>query len=190
VTTVPESLLLLDRDGVLLRHHEPYALKPDHVVVIDGALNAVAALAARGAAVAVVTNQSPIGRGLVDRSFVEDTNRLLQQALRRRGVEARFYVCPHVPGGGCACRKPQPGLLLRAAEDLGMRTTDAWMIGDQDSDMLAGVAAGCVERIHIISGRQPQPSRHATQWAQSLADLATGLGVGLVLAEEDPSRPQ
>ena len=83
----------------------------------------------------------------------------------------RAYVCPHLPGDGCACRKPQPGLLLRAARDAGADIRTAWMAGDHDTDMAAARAAGCRLALHLTAGRQTRPSTIATVHLDGLHQL-------------------
>lgn len=172
------ALLLLDRDGVLLRHVDPYILRPADVRPVDGALDAAAAFARAGVRLAVVTNQSPIARGLVDPAFVDETNDLLTAELAARGVlEVRFYVCPHDDTARCGCRKPLPGLLLRAAADARVAPARTWMAGDHDVDMLAALHAGCGARVHLRSGRQPDPSPYATHVVSDLRSLAAAAGL-------------
>jgi D-glycero-D-manno-heptose 1,7-bisphosphate phosphatase len=99
----------------------------------------------------VVTNQSGVGRGLFTAAHVEEVHRHLAGLLATFGarVEA-FYYCPHHPEAEveeyraeCDCRKPQPGMLLAAAADLGLDLTRSWLVGDRASDLEAGAAVGC-----------------------------------------------
>ena len=176
---LPE-LLILDREGVLLEHVDPYILTHDDVRPLAGSLEAVAGFASSEVDVAVVTNQSPIGRGLVTRGFVDEVNAMIEQSLAARGVErVAFYVCPHTPVDGCVCRKPGAGMLEWAAHDAGAMLDRSWMVGDQDSDMLAALTAGCAQRIQVMSGVQGQATSHATLVVQDLRALARRCGIGL-----------
>lgn len=159
--SLPE-LLLLDRDGVLFRHVDPYILSPADVTVSPGAPETVRAALELGIPVAVVTNQSPIGRGLISWQFVREVNeRITAWVPRCRRHRVRCYVCPHLPDDGCDCRKPLPGLLLRAALDAGVDIGTAWMVGDHDTDIAAARAAGCAVAVHVATGRQRAPSETA-----------------------------
>jgi histidinol-phosphate phosphatase family protein len=172
VTPARPDLVLLDRDGVILEHVEPYVLRHEDVRPLAGALDAVATLLRTGIKVAVVTNQSPIGRGMVSRGFVDEVHATLAAGLPA-DHDLTFYVCPHVPADGCACRKPAPGLLLAAARDHGVTPARSWMVGDHDTDLEAGRAAGCAELVHVPSGRQVARSPHATMTVDSLPALVT-----------------
>lgn len=156
------GLLVLDRDGVLFRHVEPYILSLGDVTVSPGAPETVRTALELGVPVAVVTNQSPIGRGFVSWEFVHKVNeRITTWAPLGQRCRVRCYVCPHLPDDGCDCRKPLPGLLLRAALDAGVDIGTAWMVGDHDTDMAAARAAGCATAVHVATGRQPKPSEKA-----------------------------
>ena len=167
-------ILLLDREGGLLRHVDPYVLSPEDVRPIAGAFEAAGAFARAGCRIAVVTNQSPIARGLATPEFVERTSEWLVARLAEHGAPGvRVYVCPHDDTAGCYCRKPAPGLLTRAMRDAGVEPSDAWMVGDHDTDLLAARAAGCRVRVHARSGRMLRPSSFATHVVPDLAGLAT-----------------
>ena len=91
----------------------------------------------------LITNQSGVGRGYFDESTVHEVHQVLAQGLRQ--WEARMdaiYYCPHSPETNCDCRKPKPGLLLRAAKDLGIELAQSFMIGDRYVDVQAAHAAG------------------------------------------------
>lgn len=155
-------MLILDRDGVLLRHVEPYILTDTAVSAAPGAVETVRTATRLGIPVAVVTNQSPLARGLVSWDFVDRVNQTIAGWARAgAAVPVRCYVCPHRAEDRCACRKPQPTMLVRAAADAGVDIRATWMVGDHDTDMLAGQAAGCGRLVHLTGGRQPAPSPHA-----------------------------
>jgi histidinol-phosphate phosphatase family protein len=136
--------IFCDRDGVL------NVLRPDHVKTwrefdfMPGALEALAELARVQAPVVLITNQSVIGRGLTPATVVEEIHRrMLEQIRAHSGPDMTIYMCPHAPEAGCTCRKPQPGLLLQAAADLGLELSRSVLIGDSLSDVDAALAAGC-----------------------------------------------
>ena len=145
----------LDRDGTIIEDRG-YLGDPAGVRLFPGAAMAVATLAAAGYAVVVVTNQSGVGRGFYDEAAVEAVNRRVEALLREDHPGARierFYHCPHVPGDGCECRKPRPGLLLRAAHELSLALPASLAIGDSARDVEAGLAAGCQRAIRIGTGQ-------------------------------------
>ncbi|HKA91991.1 MAG TPA: HAD family hydrolase [Haliangiales bacterium] len=144
----------LDRDGTII--DDPgYLGDPGGVRLLPGAAEAVAALAAAGYTVVVVTNQSGVGRGLYDEAAVEAVNRRVGQLLVAADPRARierFYHCPHVPAELCECRKPRPGMLLRAARELSLDLAASLAIGDGERDVQAAVAAGCRKAVRIGPG--------------------------------------
>jgi histidinol-phosphate phosphatase family protein len=132
------AAVLFDRDGTLVLD-EPYNGDPDKVVPAPGAVRAVRRLRDAGIPIAVVSNQSGIGRGLLDAAAVASVNRRIEQLLGDLGP---WFVCPHAPADGCDCRKPAPGLILRAARALGVPADRCIVIGDIGSDVEAALAAG------------------------------------------------
>jgi D-glycero-D-manno-heptose 1,7-bisphosphate phosphatase len=134
--------VFLDRDGTLIED-VGYPRDPDDVRLVDGAAEALARLAAAGFRLVVVSNQSGIGRGLVDPDEAQAVHDRLVSEFERRGIafDGAKY-CPHAPDEGCECRKPAPGLLLAAAQELGLDLESSFMIGDKQSDVEAGRRAG------------------------------------------------
>jgi D-glycero-D-manno-heptose 1,7-bisphosphate phosphatase len=169
--TTDPALILLDREGVLLAHKAPYVLQQADVVVLPGAIAACRLLLRHGVRLAVVTNQSPIGRGLISADFVERTHAWLGEQIGPEAAGVSFHVCPHVGSDACECRKPKPGLLLHAMSVHGARPHECWMVGDHDTDMAAAAAAGVERRFHVTSGRQSTPSRLAMHVAHDLWTL-------------------
>lgn len=148
--------VFLDRDGVINENQPDYVRSWAEVRFIPGALEALAHLAQAPFAVVVVTNQSAIGRGLMAEKVAAEINRRLQEVVTAHGgrIDA-FYVCPHTPEEGCACRKPQPGLLLQAAEEQDLDLAASYLVGDALSDVQAARAAG-VHPILVLTGRGRQ----------------------------------
>jgi D-glycero-D-manno-heptose 1,7-bisphosphate phosphatase len=104
----------------------------------------------------VITNQAAIGRGLISLDEAMAINSGLDELLLRRGcyVDA-WYTCPHRPDDHCPCRKPQPGMLTRAAADMDLSLQDSVVVGDAETDLLAGLAAGA-RAILVLTGRGPE----------------------------------
>ena len=135
--------VFLDRDGTLIED-VGYPRDPETVRLLEGAVEALAALRRAGYALVVVSNQSGIGRGIVTQEQAEAVHERFVQELRAHGVElddARY--CPHRPEDACACRKPAAGLLLDSARELGLDLARSFMVGDKPDDVEAGRAAGC-----------------------------------------------
>jgi D-glycero-D-manno-heptose 1,7-bisphosphate phosphatase len=150
---------LVDRDGVINRMRPDHVKRWDEFEVLPGALEALARLSTAGLDVVILTNQSAIGRGLVSRQTVDEMHGRLRELVRQRGGDIRaFLVCPHTPSDGCDCRKPAPGLLFRARDELGIDLVHAIMVGDQRSDVDAASAAGCRA---ILIRAQTDPAKMA-----------------------------
>ncbi len=134
--------VFLDRDGTLVRE-VGYLADPDAVELLPGVGAALRGLVETEAPVVVVSNQSGVGRGRFAEAAVHAVNARLRALLRGHGVElAAIYFCPHRPEEDCPCRKPRPGLLERAAEDLHLALGASVMIGDKRIDAAAGRRAG------------------------------------------------
>lgn len=144
----------LDRDGVLNRERADYVKGWDEFEVLPGTLPALVQLAALNRPIVVITNQSAIGRGLVSAATVDAIHQRFKDEVAVAGGRIdTFYVCPHHPQAGCACRKPKPGLLVQAASDFHLELTECLFIGDSPTDFLAAEAAGC-QSLLVQSGRQ------------------------------------
>ncbi|HEX6697957.1 MAG TPA: HAD-IIIA family hydrolase [Solirubrobacteraceae bacterium] len=132
------AAVILDRDGTLVVD-VPYNADPERVVPMPGARGALDRLRAAGVPLAVVTNQSGIGRGLMSANDVAAVNHRIEALL---GPLGPWLVCPHDPDAGCGCRKPRPGLVLEAASRLGVAPDRCAVVGDIASDIRAAAAAG------------------------------------------------
>jgi histidinol-phosphate phosphatase family protein len=132
------AAVLLDRDGTLVED-VPYNGDPAHVQPMPGAREALERLRRAGVPLAVVSNQSGIGRGLLSEEQVARVNDRIEDLL---GPLGPWFVCPHHPDAGCGCRKPRPGLVLRAAERLSVAPERCALIGDIGADIEAARAAG------------------------------------------------
>lgn len=132
----------LDRDGVI-NHDTGYTWRIDDFTLIDGCVDALKALADAGYALIIVTNQSGIGRGYYSEDDYQQLTLWYLDQLQQQGVTiTAVYHCPHAPNDRCDCRKPEPGLLLRAAQEHAIEMQHSLMIGDKLSDMQAAQAAG------------------------------------------------
>jgi D-glycero-D-manno-heptose 1,7-bisphosphate phosphatase len=147
--------LFLDRDGVIIENRDEYVRSWDDVVLIPGALQALATLAERNSfRIVIVTNQSPIGRGLITQSDANEINNQLVGMIESAGGHvAGVFMCPHTDADDCECRKPRPGLLLQAAAELHLDLSNSMMIGDALTDIQAARAAGVDDAWLVRTGR-------------------------------------
>jgi D-glycero-D-manno-heptose 1,7-bisphosphate phosphatase len=133
---------LLDRDGTLIAERN-YLADPDGVELLPGVPEALRRLSDLGLGLLVVTNQSAIARGLLDEPGLAAIHRRMRALLAARGARVdEILVCPHHPEEGCDCRKPRPGLVLRAAARLGFEPRECFVVGDLESDVELGRALG------------------------------------------------
>lgn len=141
---------LLDRDGVL-NIDRGYTHRPEDLVFVPGAIEAVRRLNQAGRRVIVITNQAGVARGLYDEAAVERFHAAMNAALATQGARIdAFYYCPFHPEASIAAyrhanhpdRKPNPGMVLRALRDFDVAPVNAFLIGDRDSDLAAAAAAG------------------------------------------------
>lgn len=146
--------IFLDRDGVIIENQAGYVRDWSQVHIFSNAISALANANLDGYKVVIVTNQSAVGRGIISIDTADAINHRLVRLIHEQGgrVDA-VYLCPHGPDDGCACRKPKPGLLLRAARDLSIDLKRSWMIGDAWSDVQAGQAAGTQGSVILKTGR-------------------------------------
>lgn len=153
------KLALFDRDGVL-NVDTAYLHKAEEVQWVPGVFEALARLKELGYTVVVVTNQSGVARGYYTEEEVQILHRWMQEEVAKRGGEiARFYYCPHLPGGSvpayaisCTCRKPNPGMILQALADFDGNKEESFLIGDSPRDVEAAERAG-VKGILFTGGR-------------------------------------
>ncbi|MCB9763831.1 MAG: HAD-IIIA family hydrolase [Alphaproteobacteria bacterium] len=137
-------LLILDRDGVLnAESPERYVRRPAQWRWLPGSLVALGVFQEAGWRLAVATNQSGVGRGLMTGAALDAVHARMSAEAAARGVHfAAIRACPHAPWAGCTCRKPRPGLLLGLLDLLGERPEAALLIGDAIRDLTAARAAG------------------------------------------------
>ena len=184
--------VFLDKDGTLV-DDVPHNVEPERIVLCGGAGPALRLLARLGYRLFVVTNQPGIAFGHVAAAAMEVVSgRLRDLLLREQLALDGFYFCPHHPEGtvtpwaaACHCRKPLPGLLLKAAYDYGIDLRASWMVGDILHDVEAGNRAGC-RTILIDNGNETEwrlgPRRVPTRMAPDLYTAAV-----LIASHGDPA---
>lgn len=137
-------LFLLDRDGVLNEDRADYVKTPDELVLLPNAPAAVARLNRNGVKVAVVTNQSAVGRGIIDTVMLERIHHKLTAELAAQGAHVdAVFVAPDAPDAATERRKPGAGMLREAMAAFGVGPADTIMIGDSARDLTAAAKAGC-----------------------------------------------
>lgn len=146
--------IFLDRDGVLIENRAEYVRDWSQVHIFPDAIRALSDPKLNSHKIVIVTNQSAVGRGIISLETAEEINGRLVRLIHDQGGRVDgVYLCPHGPDDGCDCRKPKPGLLLRAAEDLSLDLKRSWMVGDAWSDVRAGQTAGIQGMIILKTGR-------------------------------------
>lgn len=179
--------VFLDRDGVLNRDTPGFITSAEMLEALPGAPDAVARLCRAGFTVAVVTNQSGVGRGIMTESDLASVHaRLTSEIERAGGAFAAIYHCPHAPWELCECRKPLPGMLFRARDELGINLNRSYLVGDKPTDIECGAVAGC-RTILVLSGLDPTyaPERFRIEPDHVCADITAA--VTWVL--DDSSKP-
>jgi histidinol-phosphate phosphatase family protein len=161
--------VLFDRDGTLIRD-VPYNGDPALVEPVPDAAAAVSAARRHGLAVAMITNQSGIARGLLSRADADAVN---ARVARLTGPFDTVRLCPHGENDGCGCRKPAPGMVLAAAADLGVAPHECVVVGDIGTDVAAAHAAGA--RAVLVPTAQTRPAERAG--ARVAGNLAEAVGM-------------
>jgi D-glycero-D-manno-heptose 1,7-bisphosphate phosphatase len=159
VTRVSDSHLtrraiFLDRDGVINAKlpEDRYVAHTSEFEFLPGVVHALRTLARLGYVLVVITNQRGIGRGLMTEDQLAAVHDFMREEFRRAGVTLHaVYYCPHDKTEHCPCRKPEPGLILRAERDLGIDLGSSYMVGDSPSDIGAGKRAG-TRTVRITAG--------------------------------------
>jgi D-glycero-D-manno-heptose 1,7-bisphosphate phosphatase len=149
---------MVDRDGTLNRevHH---LRNLDQLALLPGAARALRRLKGLGFGIAVITNQSAVGRGLLDTATLDAVHSRLKEMLSNRGASWDWIgYCPHLPGDGCSCRKPRPELAREAAAALGRSLDGAFVIGDKATDLGMGRAVGATNLLVLTGYGRAEPT--------------------------------
>lgn len=148
-----QGAIFLDRDGVLIENRPDYVKSWDEVEIFPHTFEAMRKLAQTGRPIVMVTNQSCVGRGIVTAAWVEEVHRrLLAEITANGGRIDAVYFCPHHPQDPCECRKPLPGMLKQAAQELSLDLGASFMVGDAVSDVETARAVGTLG-ILVRTGR-------------------------------------
>lgn len=149
----PVKLIILGRDGVLNEYRDDHVKAPEEWQPVPGALEAVARLNHAGWHTVVATNQSGIGRGMIDMASVNAVHAHMNRQLIALGgrIDAVFF-CPHTPEDNCSCRKPLPGMMLDIGHRYTVDLSDVPLVSDTLRDLQAAAAAGCAPHL-VLTGR-------------------------------------
>ena len=158
--------VFLDRDGTINLDFVEYVTKVEEFELLEGVGQALRRLRAAGYLLVVITNQACLGKGLLSERGLEKIHNHMEHLLGKEGVSLdSIYFCPEHPEAIAEKylphsnrRKPEPGMILEAAEDLGIDLGKSWMIGDSQRDVQAGKSAGC----RTILLTESKPSKDET----------------------------
>lgn len=133
------SAVFLDRDGVINVNEPEYVHRKEDFKFTEGAIHALKKLSKSNYKIIIVTNQSGIGRGYFTLKDFKKLNSWMLNELKKNNVRIdRVYYCPHKPEDECFCRKPKPGLILKAVKDFNINLSKSWLIGDDVKDIILG----------------------------------------------------
>lgn len=162
--------ILMDRDGTICEE-VGYVNHVDRLRLLPGSAAAIARASRSGFQTVVLTNQAGVARGHFPEALVADVHDRLRELLAAEGARLDgIYYCAHHPEvgeppyrGPCDCRKPGPGMLLRARDEMGIDLAASYMIGDRSSDLEAGAAAGATPILVLTGYGQEQLEKHARE---------------------------
>lgn len=164
-----QPAVFLDRDGVI-NDHVTYVNTPDDLILYPGVGSAIRSLKEAGYQVFVVTNQGGIGLGHMQESALHDIHAKMERELEQDGaILDEIAYCPHKPHARCACRKPEPKMILDLAAKYNVNLTRSYMVGDRETDVEAGQKAG-TKTIFISDKGKSDPQ--ATHSVGSLVEAA------------------
>ena len=147
------GVVFLDRDGTINRDSRDYIKSREEFEFLPGSLEAIKNLKKNGFANIVITNQSAVPRKLVSSKELESMHNMMIETVALDGGEIKdIFYCPHMPGDGCDCRKPEPGLIYQAREKYTIDLATAVMVGDSVKDIECARNAGCGKAVLVESG--------------------------------------
>jgi len=139
-----EKVVFLDRDGVINKERKDYVKSVKELEIFSDVWMPIKKLKDSGFLLIVITNQSAINRGLTtDKNLKKIHQKIQEYLIKNKTSIDGFYYCPHTPDEECNCRKPKPGMILKAADDFKIDLKSSWFIGDNETDIDAAKNAGC-----------------------------------------------
>jgi D-glycero-D-manno-heptose 1,7-bisphosphate phosphatase len=173
----PKGAVFLDRDGVINRNRDDHVKSWREFTFMPDVLQSIRRLAETGLPIFVVTNQAVISRGLASEADIAEIHaRMIETIVEAGGAITRVYHCPHDANEDCGCRKPKPGMLLRAQADYGIDLSRSFMVGDAWTDVQAGLSVGA-RSILVMTGRGQR------QFAQTWTRFPVRFGAACDLAD-------
>ena len=131
--------MFLDRDGTININEPEYVHKISDFKFVPGAISALKKLSKTGYKIIIVTNQSGIARGYYNEKDLKILHNWMLSEFKNKGIRIDgIYYCSHGQDDNCSCRKPKPGMLLKAGQDFGLILSKSWMVGDDDRDIIMG----------------------------------------------------
>jgi histidinol-phosphate phosphatase family protein len=165
--------IFLDRDGTL-NEGVGYVNHPSRFRLFPWTVEAIRAIRDEGFLAVVITNQSGVGRGYFSEQMLREIHEGFERLLEAAGTSLDgIYYCPHRPDDGCDCRKPKPGMLRRASEELGCDLSRSWMVGDNFSDLETAWSAGARAALVRTGDGQGNLTFEARRWPRP-PDLVAG----------------
>ena len=160
--------VFLDRDGTINADRENYVKEVDEFIFLPGAVEAIKRLSETEYKIIVITNQSGIGKKIITKNKLQEIHRWMVAQLKKHGARIDgIYYCSHHPDAGCGCRKPQPGMFLKAAKDFRINLSKSWMVGDNPKDVIAARRAN-VRGIKIGAKLPKELKLEANHYVKSL----------------------
>lgn len=180
----PTGAIFLDRDGVINENLPGHVKSWAEFSFIPEALESIRRLTETGLPIFIVTNQGMINNGQAPLSALEEIHaNMLQHIHDAGGRVQQVYYCPHTRDEHCGCRKPEPGMLLAAAEAYDIDLSQSFMVGDAWTDVQAGLSVGA-RSIFVLTGRGPQQYRPC--WERFPVRFATACNIadaaGIILS--------
>ncbi len=163
--------IFLDRDGTIIYDPEDERVdKIEKIELFPDTIEALRKLSELDFSIFIITNQAGISEGRIDEKAFWEIQSVVLEKLTPSGIQImKTYMCPHGPADGCPCRKPKPTMLLQAAQEFDIDLGNSWMVGDRESDVLAGKSAG-TKTILVKTANVPVESKDATYTAPTLLD--------------------
>lgn len=173
VYSKPEvGAVFLDRDGTINLNEPHYVHRIEDFKFLPGAIQALKNLSKLDKKIVITTNQSGIGLGYFKEKDLIKLNSWLIETLKSKGARIDgIYYCPHKPDENCSCRSPKPGLLIKAAKEMGISLSKSWMVGDRERDVLAGKGAN-LKTIVLESQEFARPKTKSGFYAKNLLEAS------------------
>ena len=151
---MPIKTIFLDRDGVINKEVN-YLHRMEDFEFIEGIFEACKHFLKLGYKIIIVTNQSGIARGHFKENDYHNLSNWMLKQFQKRSIEILdIFYCPHGPESDCSCRKPKPGMFIKAQDKYDINMTNSWLIGDKEDDIIAGISSGILNTILVRSGHK------------------------------------